>query len=193
MALQAGRTGVRKNQVDFLGRVKGGGSADTYTKTQIDTKLSAKQDAEKIGGLEFRDNEGQAQYKTPTGEWTNFSSGGDAPIGWNVPAELLTHDGLTFHQNMSNVEGGYYIKDNICFVNITFNINRTTISNNATLVTGLPHPTATTEGITVNLSDYKVSRSNKTYDTGNLVNPSYTIGNTLRSDRFQLIAVYSLV
>lgn len=56
MALKSGRVGVKKTEVDYKGKIKGGSSD--------------------LGGLKFRVTpEGQAQYKTPNGEWVNFSSG----------------------------------------------------------------------------------------------------------------------
>lgn len=67
MALPAGRVGVKRNSVDWQGNVKGnGGSSDTYTKQQIDSKF---------GGLTFRDNEGTPQVKTADGDWVNFNGG----------------------------------------------------------------------------------------------------------------------
>ena len=56
MALKSGRVGVAKSEVDSKGKIKGGSSD--------------------LGGLKFRVTpEGQAQYKTPNGEWVNFNSG----------------------------------------------------------------------------------------------------------------------
>lgn len=67
MALPAGRVGVKRTDVDWQGNVKGGGgSSDTYTKQQIDSKF---------GGLTFRDNEGTPQVKTSEGDWVNFNKG----------------------------------------------------------------------------------------------------------------------
>lgn len=93
MALKAGRVGVSPTEVDKNGHITGGGSSvtvvDNLTSTSSTDALSAKQgkvlkdladtkeDASKIGGFEFRDNEGTAQYRTSsTGEWLNFSSAG---------------------------------------------------------------------------------------------------------------------
>ena len=93
MALKAGRVGVSPTEVDKNGRITGGGSSvtvvDNLSSTSSTDALSAKQgkvlkdlvdtkeDASKIGGFEFRTNEGTAQYRTsPTGEWLNFSSAG---------------------------------------------------------------------------------------------------------------------
>ena len=74
MALKAGRVGVAKDQVDEFGNIiSSGPSGDYYTKQQTDNKFETKAH---IGGLQFRSNEGQAQYKVPNGDWVNFSSGG---------------------------------------------------------------------------------------------------------------------
>lgn len=77
MSIRAGRVGVNPTDVDVNGHVKG--SSDTYSKSQIDTKLSKKLNADKVGGLEFREEDGNAQYKLPDGDWTNFSGGGATP------------------------------------------------------------------------------------------------------------------
>lgn len=93
MALKAGRVGVSPTEVDKNGHITGGGSSvtvvDNLTSTSSTDALSAKQgkvlkdladtkeDASKIGGFEFRNNEGTAQYRTSsTGEWVNFNSAG---------------------------------------------------------------------------------------------------------------------
>lgn len=88
MALKAGRVGVAPSQVDKNGNVIGGSSitvVDNLNSTSSTDALSAKQgkllneakeDASKIGGLEFRNNDGTAQYRlSSSGEWVNFSSG----------------------------------------------------------------------------------------------------------------------
>lgn len=74
MALKAGRVGVAKDQVDEFGKITGGSTPENvYTKTQCDNKFETKAH---IGGLQFRDNDGTAQYKLPNGDWVNFSNGG---------------------------------------------------------------------------------------------------------------------
>lgn len=90
MSIRAGRVGVNPTDVDVNGHIKG--SSDTYSKSQIDTKLSKKLNADKVGGLEFREEEGNAQYKLPDGEWTNFSGGGA------TPTLLWTNDNFTIRQ-----------------------------------------------------------------------------------------------
>lgn len=88
MAMRAGRVGVNPTDVDVDGHVKG--TSDSYSKAQIDAKLSKKLNSEKVGGLEFREENGVAQYKLPSGvEWTNFSSGGASPT------LLWTNNGFT--------------------------------------------------------------------------------------------------
>lgn len=72
MSLRAGRVGVAPTEVDSNGKLKGG-SSDSYTKQQSDNRFAKKTS---LGGLEFREEDGVAQYKTPSGEWVNFSSGG---------------------------------------------------------------------------------------------------------------------
>ena len=91
MSIRAGRVGVNPTDVDVNGHVKG--SSDSYSKAQIDAKLSKKLNSEKVGGLEFREENGVAQYKLPSGvEWTNFSSGGA------TPTLLWTNNGFTVNQ-----------------------------------------------------------------------------------------------
>ena len=92
MSIRAGRVGVNPTDVDVNGHIKG--TSDSYSKAQIDAKLSKKLNSEKVGGLEFREENGVAQYKLPSGvEWTNFSSGGA------TPTLLWTNDGFTVIQN----------------------------------------------------------------------------------------------
>ena len=92
MPIRAGRVGVNPADVDVNGHIKG--ASDTYSKSQIDAKLSKKLNSEKVGGLEFREENGVAQYKLPSGvEWTNFSSGGA------TPTLLWTNAGFTITQN----------------------------------------------------------------------------------------------
>ena len=91
MPIRAGRVGVNPTDVDVNGHVLG--TSDSYSKSQIDAKLSKKLNAEKVGGLEFRENNGVAQYKLPSGvEWANFSSGGA------TPTLLWTNAGFTVTQ-----------------------------------------------------------------------------------------------
>lgn len=79
--IKAGRVGVAPKEVDPFGNLIGGGSGGAgYTKEEVDAKLLLKEDATKIGGLEFRSNEGTAQYKIPNGDWTNFSQGSSIPV-----------------------------------------------------------------------------------------------------------------
>ena len=69
MALQSGRVGVNKNQVDWQGNIIGGGSS---VQPQIDQIKS------QIGTFEFSVVDGKAGYKTSsTGEFAPFSSGAD--------------------------------------------------------------------------------------------------------------------
>lgn len=91
MPIRAGRVGVNPTDVDVNGHIKG--TSDSYSKAQIDAKLSKKLNSEKVGGLEFREENGVAQYKLPSGvEWTNFSKGGA------TPTLLWTNDGFTVNQ-----------------------------------------------------------------------------------------------
>lgn len=81
MALKSGRVGVAKEQVDVFGKITNiPAPENVYSKTQCDNKFETKAH---IGGLQFRDNEGQAQYKIPNGEWVNFNSGGVYTSLWH--------------------------------------------------------------------------------------------------------------
>lgn len=163
MALPAGRVGVKRTSVDWQGNVKGnGGSSDTYTKQQIDNKF---------GGLTFRDNEGTPQVKTAEGEWVNFNSGGDVPLGWNVPTDLLITDGLTPHAGVSIVSGGYYTTDNYVYVDITVEAGGN-ISNNVDVVSGLPRKIGITN-VLIGISD---ANNDATYSFKN--NNGYLINNS---------------
>lgn len=72
MAIEAGRVGVRADQVDPYGRIKGGGGGTDPAVTKLQTQ---------VGTYSFRTNpeDGSAQYrKSDEDEWKNFSSGGGA-------------------------------------------------------------------------------------------------------------------
>ena len=105
MALKAGRVGVAKNQVDEFGNIIGGSTPDNvYTKTQCDNKFETKAH---IGGLQFRDNDGQAQYKVPNGEWVNFSSGGAYESLWRddtPPSSTTFFNAQTISVDLSNYD-----------------------------------------------------------------------------------------
>lgn len=151
MALKAGRVGVSPTEVDKNGHITGGGSSvtvvDNLSSTSSTDALSAKQgkvlkdlvdtkeDASKIGGFEFRVNEGTAQYRTSsTGEWQNFSSGVDG-INLSTP----TTQGLVIYDNKVQIlEGGYQIVDGICYYNMLVKVLST--SSIATMFTAGPTP-----------------------------------------------------
>lgn len=89
MSLKAGRVGVATSEVDSKGKIKGG-SVDAYTKAQSDAKYENK---ENIGGLKFRVFDGSAQYKTPSGNWENFSSGSDIVVPLEVSPLYINTNG----------------------------------------------------------------------------------------------------
>ena len=133
MALQAGRVGIAKDQVDEFGHITGGSTPENvYTKSQCDNKFELKSH---IGGLKFRDNDGTAQYMLPNGEWTNFSSGGSEHIGWFVPPELLVDTGCTYDSHVSAHQGGYYIDNvnHILYLDFILTLSDA-ISNNSAIV-----------------------------------------------------------
>ena len=112
MALPAGRVGVNKNQVDWQGNIKSSGSS---VQPQIDKIKS------QIGTFEFSVVDGVAGYKkTGADTFTPFSTGG---IGWNVPLDKLTVDGATLNSKITDVVGGYYIEENILYVDLSFTTN----------------------------------------------------------------------
>lgn len=125
MPIQAGRKGVRKDQVDYLGRViSGGGSSDLEPRVEtletnvsaIRTRVTAVEGAvegveEQIDTFEFRtDTEtGKAQYRPDAdSEWSDFSSGGGSVIGFNLPDDI----GTAFSGGDTSVTGsGRYYTD----------------------------------------------------------------------------------
>lgn len=116
MALKAGRVGVNKNQVDEFGNITGGAVPENvYTKTQCDNKFETKAH---IGGLQFRDNDGTAQYKLPNGDWVNFSSGGSG-IGFNIPSEMLL-SATPGRASCTIIDGGFAVVDGVIYVDVTF-------------------------------------------------------------------------
>lgn len=125
MALKAGRVGVAPSQVDNNGNITGGGSSvtvvDNLNSSSSTDALSAKQgkvlnetkeDASKIGGLEFRNNEGTAQYRLSSqGEWLNFNSGSEDGLIVSEPiAPLNVLSGITISGGYEEVDGMVYIK-----------------------------------------------------------------------------------
>ena len=120
MALQAGRVGVNKNQVDWQGNIIGGGSGSSV-QPQIDQIKS------QIGTFEFSVVDGVAGYKkTGADTFTPFSTGG---IGWNVPSDKLILDGATLSSKITDVVGGYYIEGDILYVDLSFTTNNTIATN----------------------------------------------------------------
>ena len=118
MALPAGRVGVNKNQVDWQGNIKSSGSS---VQPQIDKIKS------QIGSFEFSVVDGVAGYKkTGADTFTPFSTGG---IGWNVPLDKLTVEGATLSSKITDVVGGYYIEDNILYVDLSFTTNNAIETN----------------------------------------------------------------
>ena len=92
MAQKAGRVGINPSEVDpITGKLNNSTSITVVDNLNSDSStdalsakqgkvlkqgLDSKEDASKIGGLEFRNNEGTAQYRiNSSGEWINFSSG----------------------------------------------------------------------------------------------------------------------
>lgn len=132
MALPAGRKGVNSKSVDHYGNViGGGGGSGSYTKQESDAKYEPKTN---IGGFMFREEDGQPQYKSPTGEWVNFSSGGG--IGFNVPEP--TTENLSYRYT-EYVSGGYQVDNNVCYIDIT--VTLTVNLSGQSFITGLPNPT----------------------------------------------------
>ena len=119
MALQAGRVGVNKNQVDWQGNIIGGSGSSVQP--QIDQIKS------QIGTFEFSVVDGVAGYKkTGADTFTPFSTGG---IGWNVPLNKLTTEGATLNSKIADFVGGYYIENNILYVDLSFTNNDIIASN----------------------------------------------------------------
>ena len=120
MALQAGRVGVNKNQVDWQGNIIGSGSGSSV-QPQIDQIKS------QIGTFEFSVVDGVAGYKkTGADTFTPFSTGG---IGWNVPLDKFTVEGATLSSKITDVVGGYYIEDNTLYVDLSFTTNTVVPTN----------------------------------------------------------------
>lgn len=116
MALKAGRVGVAPTEVDEFGHVLGG-SGDSYTKEEADSKFATKSNTytksgadnkfeskENIGGFQFRDNDGTAQYKTPSGDWANFSSGGGFNLLWSNPSPSTGMGNTTVELDLTEYE-----------------------------------------------------------------------------------------
>lgn len=152
MSIQAGRKGVRKDQVDYLGRVNsGGGSSDLEPRVEtletnvsaIRTRVTAVEGAvEDVEGqldtFEFRtDTEtGKAQYRPDAdSEWSDFSSGGGSVIGFNLPDDIGT--AFSGGDTVVSGSGRYYTDETtgITYIKGSFTVHTTdtyshTISDN---------------------------------------------------------------
>ena len=113
MSLKAGRVGVNPKEVDGNGNLKE--SSNSYSKAESDEKFETKAN---IGGLQFRVESGTAQYKTPEGDWTNFSNGSSGGIGFNIPNDLLMTDAIPA-SSVTILSGGYAIVDDILYIDFT--------------------------------------------------------------------------
>lgn len=155
MALKAGRVGVAKDQVDEFGKIIGGATpANVYTKTQCDNKFETKAH---IGGLQFRDNSGTAQYKLPNGDWVNFSSGGGG-IGFNIPEDLLQTDARTNNETVID-SGGYAVVDGVLYVDFVF--------HNTNSQAGMGMISITLDEIVTNPDTYALyTPANNSYNAG---------------------------
>lgn len=99
MAIEAGRVGVRADQVDPYGRVLGGGGGTDPAVTKLQTQ---------VGSYSFRTNpeDGSAQYKqSDSGEWKNFSAGGGgATLLWENSAPNNAFSDLTISADFSGYD-----------------------------------------------------------------------------------------
>ena len=83
----------------------------------VETSLHAIE--ETFGNLRFRNNDGTPQVKTPSGDWTNFNSGGGGGIGFNIPSDLLM-SATPGRASCTITGGGYAVVDGIIYVDVTF-------------------------------------------------------------------------
>lgn len=83
----------------------------------VEASLHAIEDT--FGDLQFRDNDGTPQVKTPNGDWTNFNSGGGGGIGFNIPSELLM-SATPGRASCTIISGGYAVVDGVLYIDITF-------------------------------------------------------------------------
>ena len=118
MSWKAGRVGVNPREVDVNANRKSS-SSGAYTKEEIDAKFETK---ENIGGLQFRVENANAQYKIPNGDWVNFNSG-NAGLGFNIPIEAtpITQEMVepSYSSWFNVLEGSrYFIKDKILYVDV---------------------------------------------------------------------------
>ena len=158
MALPAGRVGVNKNQVDWQGNIIGSGSGSSV-QPQIDKIKS------QIGTFEFSVVDGVAGYKkTGADTFTPFSTGG---IGWNVPLDKLTVEGATLSSKITDVVGGYYIEDNILYVDLSFTTNNTIATNDNIIAIN------TTKNLPVSIISFVI---NKNTDVSELFSNSMDFG-----------------
>lgn len=163
MALKSGRVGVAPDQVDVYGNVKAAGSGSN---------------------MEIRVNEDdQPQWrKKGTEEWQNFSGGGG--LGWNVPPELLSAEGITNHDG-TLVEGGMYVDGSIVYVDIKCTVINT--SQSSYIFGGFPAPNTSLSDLflCIQNDDTKVIRD-IAYQNGNL----RLGGGSMNGGSFRLFGMY---
>ena len=142
MALKAGLVGVNPKGVDKNGMpiASGGGSADAYTKAETNTLLNGKVNNSQLTAnskafyFAYDSESGKYGYKlNGTGDFIPFESAGAGAPGWNTPADPIT-TGLDYTE-VTYVEGGYVIDDDICVLDII--VNRTD-AYATSYITGLP-------------------------------------------------------
>lgn len=124
----------------------------------VEASLHAIEDT--FGDLQFRDNDGTPQVKTPNGDWTNFNSGGGGGIGFNIPSELLMV-ATPGRPSCTIISGGFAVVDDVIYVDIVF----TDTSNSQTgslIQCNLP------EGVTCSNSGYTAMYTDavNTYNAG---------------------------
>lgn len=141
MAIKAGLVGVNPKGVDKNGMPIGsGGSNDTYTKSETNALLAGKVNSTQLTAnnktFNFAYDETSEKYGyklNGTGDFIPFESAGAGSPGWNTPANPITTD-LTY-TNLTYVEGGYVIDDDICVLDIIVLHNDTSVTS---YINGLP-------------------------------------------------------
>lgn len=143
MALKAGRVGVKSSLVDEYGNIKGM-AVDIEERLDDVEELTANIDEnltanEKTFVFAYDENSQKYGYKAGIdGEFKPFSSGGSS-IGRLFPLDVASTEGLTYGNNIELVEGGYYIADNKCYMDITL---KATGNNNSDVVLNIPAHTS---------------------------------------------------
>ena len=154
MALKAGTVGLDPKYVDKNGApISQEKPVDAYTKAETDTLLEAKADLTSLRAnsktFQFAYSGGNYGYKAgSTGDFHPFEEAGVTSMGWVKPA-TLTQEGLTAEESIVIDEGGYAVKDGVCYIDIIVHNTVQKTASTISAISGLPGVDKTSGSATI--------------------------------------------